>query len=154
MSAKPNVKQETRLISREYTWRSNMSFVRQRKKYRAEWSKHVCVLALMPFCFGELKRVLWARENNDSQHLTFISCCKKSASVLRNLLPNSHYLGPVLEVGSVGFWSKCDCKSLLHFLFFNSRHSLALDLPLFFFPFLERWEAKHSSCASQSALYS
>lgn len=100
MSAKPNVEQEPRLISREYTW-SNISFVRQWKKYRREWSKCVSVLVLVLFCFGELKRVLWARQGNDSLHLTFFSCCK-SASVLRNLLPNYPHLGLVLEMWDSG----------------------------------------------------
>lgn len=56
------------------------------------------MLALIPFCFGQLKRALQAREGNDSLHLTFISCCWKSAPVLRSLLPNSHCLVPVLAV--------------------------------------------------------
>lgn len=43
---KPDVKQETWLISREYTQRSNISFARQWEKYRTEWSKCVCV----PWC--------------------------------------------------------------------------------------------------------
>lgn len=60
------------------------------------------MLVLVLFCLGGLKRVLGAREGNDSLHLTFISCCKKSASVLRNLLPNCQHLGPVLEVWDSG----------------------------------------------------
>lgn len=116
------MKQEASLISREYTLRSNISFVRQWKKYRTEWSECVCVLALMPFCFGELKRFLKAKKGNDSPHLTFISYCKKSASVLRKLLSNSLYLGPVLEVE---VWNS---GVLSQFLFFN-RYRLVLDLP-------------------------
>lgn len=115
------MKQEASLISREYTLRGNISFVRQWKKYRTEWSKCVCVLVPMPFCFGELKRFLKAKEGNDNRHLTFISY-RKSASVLRKLLSDSLYLGPVLEVE---VWNS---GVLLHFLFFD-RYCLVLDLP-------------------------
>lgn len=74
----------------------------------------------MPFCFGELKRLLKVREGNDNPHLAFISYCKKCASVLENLLPNSLYPFPVLEaeVWNFGvkvavnhcctFWSSAD----------------------------------------------
>lgn len=140
MSAKPNVKQDPRLISREYTW-SNISFVRQWKKYRREWSKCVSVLVLALFCYGELKRVLWAWEGNDNLYLTFISCCK-SASVLRNLLLNYPHLGPVLEMWHSGvrvavnpccnFGSPTDQST--------SRFTLMF--------YLELQEAKHRSCPS------
>lgn len=73
-------------------------------------------------------------------HLTFISYCKKSASVLRKLLSISLYLGPVLEVE---VWNS---GVLSLFLFFN-RYCLFQICLDFLFTSLELGKVKQQlSC--------